>query len=43
MHIKTRQSGLPVSAAVLVSSVRAMRWHGGAARGADLASRTWAP
>ena len=32
MHIKTRQSGLPVSAAVLVSSVRAMRWHGGAAR-----------
>ncbi len=32
MHIKTRQSGLPVSAAVLVASVRAMRWHGGAAR-----------
>ena len=32
MHIKTRQSGLPVSAAVLVSSVRAMRWHGGATR-----------
>ena len=32
MHIKTRQSGLPVSAAVLVSSVRAMRWHGGALR-----------
>ena len=32
MHIKTRQSGLPVSAAVLVASIRAMRWHGGAAR-----------
>ena len=32
MHIKTRNSGLPVSAAVLVSSVRAMRWHGGALR-----------
>ncbi len=32
MHIKTRQSGLPVSAAVLVASVRAMRWHGGARR-----------
>ena len=32
MHIKTRQSGLPVSAAVLVSSVRAMRWHGGSTR-----------
>ena len=32
MHIKTRQSGLPVSAAVLVSSVRALRWHGGALR-----------
>lgn len=32
MHIKTRQSGLPVSAAVLVSSVRALRWHGGAPR-----------
>ena len=32
MHIKTRQSGLPVSAAVLVASVRAMRWHGGALR-----------
>ena len=32
MHIKTRQSGLPVSAAVLVASVRAMRWHGGATR-----------
>ena len=32
MHIKTRQSGLPVAAAVLVSSLRAIRWHGGAAR-----------
>ena len=32
MHIKTRNSGLPVSAAVLVSSVRAMRWHGGVLR-----------
>ncbi len=32
MHIKTRQSGLPVSAAVLVASVRAMRWHGGVLR-----------
>ncbi len=32
MHIKTRQGGLPVSAAVLVASIRAMRWHGGAAR-----------
>ena len=32
MHIKTRRSGLPVSAAVLVASVRAMRWHGGALR-----------
>ena len=32
MHIKTRNSGLPVAAAVLVSSVRAMRWHGGALR-----------
>ena len=32
MHIKTRNSGLPIAAAVLVSSVRAMRWHGGALR-----------
>ena len=32
MHIKTRQSGLPVSGAVLVSSLRAIRWHGGARR-----------
>ncbi len=32
MHIKTRDSGLPIAAAVLVSSVRAMRWHGGALR-----------
>ena len=32
MHIKTRQSGLPVSAAVLVASLRALRWHGGARR-----------
>ncbi len=32
MHIKTRQSGLPVDAAVLVASIRAMRWHGGVAR-----------
>ncbi len=32
MHIKTRDRGLPIAAAVLVSSVRAMRWHGGALR-----------
>ena len=32
MHIKTRNSGLHIAAAVLVSSVRAMRWHGGALR-----------
>ncbi len=32
MHIKTRQSGLPVAAAVLVASLRALRWHGGARR-----------
>ena len=32
MDIKTRQSGLPVSAAVLVASLRALRWHGGAGR-----------
>ncbi len=32
MHIKTRQSGLPVSGAVLVSSLRAIRWHGRALR-----------
>ena len=37
MHIKTRQSGLPVAAAVLVSSLRAIRWHGGARR-RDLAT-----
>ena len=32
MHIKTRQSGLLPSAAVLVASVRALKWHGGARR-----------
>ena len=32
MHIKARQSGLQPSAAVLVASVRALRWHGGASR-----------
>ena len=32
MHIKARQSGLLPSAAVLVASVRALRWHGGASR-----------
>ena len=32
MHIKTRQSGLPPSAAVLVASARALKWHGGARR-----------
>ncbi|MCH8831956.1 MAG: formate--tetrahydrofolate ligase, partial [Chloroflexi bacterium] len=32
MHIKTRQSGLPPSAAVLVASVRALKWHGGVRR-----------
>ncbi len=35
MHIKTRQSGLLPSAAVLVASARALKWHGGARR-ADL-------
>ncbi len=32
MHIKTRQSGLQPNAAVLVASVRALKWHGGANR-----------
>jgi formyltetrahydrofolate synthetase len=32
MHIKTRQSGVPPSAAVLVASARALKWHGGARR-----------
>jgi len=32
MHIKARQSGLLPSAAVLVASVRAMKWHGGVGR-----------
>jgi formate--tetrahydrofolate ligase len=32
MHIKARQSGLIPDAVVLVASLRAMRWHGGAAR-----------
>ena len=32
MHIKTRQSGLLPSAAVLVASARALKWHGGARR-----------
>ncbi len=32
MHIKTRQSGFPPSAAVLVASVRALKWHGGTRR-----------
>ena len=32
MHIKTRQSGFPPSAAVLVASARALKWHGGARR-----------
>jgi formate--tetrahydrofolate ligase len=32
MHIKARQSGLLPSAAVLVASVRALKWHGGVAR-----------
>ena len=32
MHIKARQSGLLPSAVVLVASVRALRWHGGATR-----------
>ena len=32
MHIKTRQGGLQPRAAVLVASVRALKWHGGANR-----------
>lgn len=32
MHIKARQSGLVPNAAVLVASVRALKWHGGAPR-----------
>ncbi len=32
MHIKARQSGLIPNAAVLVASVRALKWHGGATR-----------
>ena len=32
IHIKCRQSGLRPSAAVLVASVRALKWHGGASR-----------
>jgi formate--tetrahydrofolate ligase len=32
MHIKARQSGLLPSAAVLVASVRALKWHSGVAR-----------
>ena len=32
MHIKTRQSGLLPSAAVLVASARALKWHGGVRR-----------
>ncbi|HLF03876.1 MAG TPA: formate--tetrahydrofolate ligase [Dehalococcoidia bacterium] len=32
IHIKCRQSGLRPSAAVLVASVRALKWHGGATR-----------
>lgn len=37
MHIKCRQSGLKPKAAVLVASVRALKWHGGANR-RDLAA-----
>ena len=37
MHIKTRQSGLNPSGAVLVASVRALKWHGGMNR-RDLAT-----
>ncbi|MCY4366707.1 MAG: formate--tetrahydrofolate ligase [Chloroflexi bacterium] len=37
MHIKTRQSGLQPNSAVLVASVRALKWHGGANR-RDLAT-----
>ena len=32
MHIKARQSGLLPSAAVLVATVRALKWHGGSPR-----------
>jgi len=32
MHIKARQSGLTPDAAVVAASVRALKWHGGAAR-----------
>jgi len=32
MHIKCRQSGLAPDAVVLVASLRALRWHGGARR-----------
>ncbi len=32
MHIKARQSGLLPNAVVLVATVRALRWHGGAGR-----------
>ena len=32
MHIKARQSGLLPHAAVLVSTVRALKWHGGSPR-----------
>ena len=32
MHIKARQSGLAPDAAVMVASLRALRWHGGASR-----------
>ncbi len=32
MHIKARQSGLLPNAAVLVASVRALKWHGGTPR-----------
>ena len=32
MHIKARQSGLSPFAAVLVASVRALKWHGGSPR-----------
>ena len=32
MHIKARQSGLVPDAVVMVASLRALRWHGGASR-----------
>ena len=32
MHIKARQSGLEPDAVVIVASLRALRWHGGASR-----------